>query len=45
MCVKGFRGKKIEFDAKKTNIAHTIVASKAHGIQNLGEDLILCKKK
>lgn len=43
--VRGFRGKAIEFDAKQTNIAHCITASREHGIQNLGEDFVLCKKK
>ena len=43
--VKGFRGQKIEFDIQKTNTAHTITAAMAHGMQNLGTDLILCKKK
>ena len=43
--VKGFRGKVIDFEARTTNIAHCVTASKAKGIQNLGEDVILCKKK
>jgi hypothetical protein len=42
---KGFRGKKIPFDARKTDIAHCVVAAKSHGPQNLGEDFVLCKKK
>ena len=45
VCVKGFRGKKIDFDAKRTDVAHCITANKCHGIQNFGEDLVLCKKK
>jgi hypothetical protein len=43
--VKGFRGKKIEFEARKTDIAHCIAAAKSHGIQNLGEDFVMCKRK
>ena len=43
--VKGFRGKVIDFDARTTDIAHCVTAAKAHGIQNLGEDFILCKKE
>ena len=43
--VKGFRGTKIEFEARRTDIAHCVTASKEKGIQNLGEDIVLCKKK
>ena len=45
VCVKGFRGKVISFEARETKIAHCIVAAKEHGIQNLGEDVVICKKK
>ena len=43
--VKGFRGKKIDFQARKADIAHCITSAKEKGIQNLGEDIVLCKKK
>ncbi len=43
--VKGFRGKVIDFEARTTDIAHCVTAAKSHGVQNLGEDFILCKEE
>ena len=45
VCARGFRGKKIEFEARETNIAHAILAQKGKGTSNLGEDFVICKKK
>ena len=45
VCVRGFRGEKIEFSAKETKIAHCILAQKDHAMSNLGEDLVLWKKR
>ena len=45
VCVKGFRGRKIEFEARETKVAHAILAQKGKGTSNLGEDVIIWKKK
>ena len=45
VCVKGFRGKKIEFTARETKVAHAILAQKERGTSNLGEDIVICRKK
>ena len=41
---KGFRGTKIEFEAHKTDIAYCLTACREKGVQNLGENFVLCKK-
>ena len=45
VCVRGFRGKKMEFEARETKVAHAILAQKGKDMSNLGEDVIICKKK
>ena len=45
VCVRGFRGKKIEFEARETKVAHTILAQKGKDMSNLGEDVIIWKEK
>ena len=45
VCARGFRGKKIEFEARETKVAHAILAQKSKGTSNLGEDFVICKKK
>lgn len=42
---RGFRGSAIDTDIKPVDVAHTQLASKGHDISNLGEDLVVCKKK
>ena len=45
VCVRGFRGQKIPFEARETKVAHAILAQKGKGTSNLGEDLVIWKKK
>lgn len=45
VCVRGFRGTKIEFEARQTKVAHCILAQKGKCTSNLGEDFVICKKK
>ena len=43
--MRGFRGKKMEFEARETKVAHAILAQKGKDMSNLGEDVIIWKKK
>ena len=45
VCVRGFRGKKMEFEARETKVAHAILAQKGKDMSNLGEDVIIWKEK
>ncbi len=45
MCARGFRGQKLEFEARETKVAHAILAQKGKGTSNLGEDFVIWKKK
>ena len=38
---RGFRGKAIELDVKKAEVAHSILANKIKGTSNLGENFIV----